>query len=527
MNIDNTIQGSAASKCKNQKNKSHAGDAGSQVTAKQSANLPWSKPKDLKFDLLPVKPFEAILLPESIRDYVLDNAHRLDNTAPDFTAMAVIVSAASILGGSVEIQPKEFDDSWTLIPTLWGAAVSPPSAKKSPSLNNGTKLVDHVQKLILDKTNTAKELAFEMQSKITEEQIEEIKSEAEQLLREGKTQQATELLETVEDIKIPLPEERRVLVNDITPAQLVIRLSKNPKGILFFRDELSGLLSQTGKSHFEEIRPILLEGFNASNTPYLQERVGREDVYIPRLIISMLGGIQPDLLVKELKARDSGQSNDGLLERLIQFMVYPDHNQAKNVDKPADEAAKDRTNSVFEHLARLSNSEETVRFSFSAEAQKRWNKWSEKMIEKEQTASSDWQAIYGKYRALAAKVALVLHLIEQAGETQEQPFNPDRKINFKTLEMAFKWVSYLESHAKRIIHYGKRHGRTSSAQILLDKLPKLGEKFTCHQLSQKGWGGLKTKEDRDMAITTLIECGYLHEQQSPKCLLIHPDIIQR
>lgn len=71
----------------------------------------WPEPKQLKSDLLPVEEFDQELLPTPFRDFVADTSFRMDSSPLDYIGIAVMVAAASLIGGKVHIKPKE-NDNW-------------------------------------------------------------------------------------------------------------------------------------------------------------------------------------------------------------------------------------------------------------------------------------------------------------------------------------------------------------------------------------------------------------------------------
>jgi putative DNA primase/helicase len=74
------------------------------------------------------------MVPEPLREWVLDTSRRMDNAPPDFAAAAAIVVAGALLGRKVGVRPKRNDD-WTVIPNLWGGLVGLPASMKTPTLN--------------------------------------------------------------------------------------------------------------------------------------------------------------------------------------------------------------------------------------------------------------------------------------------------------------------------------------------------------------------------------------------------------
>ena len=96
---------------------------------------PWGEPEELTFDLEPVAPFDPALLPDVMRDFVMDISHRMQ-APPDFVAVSCLVSFGSIIGAGCAVRPKQTDD-WSELPNLWGAVIGGPSTMKSPTISAG------------------------------------------------------------------------------------------------------------------------------------------------------------------------------------------------------------------------------------------------------------------------------------------------------------------------------------------------------------------------------------------------------
>jgi Protein of unknown function (DUF3987) len=66
----------------------------------------------------------------------------------------------------------------------------------------------------------------------------------------------------------------------------------NPKGLLLFRDELSGFLHTMDRPGHETDRAFYCEAWNGTGT-FTYDRIGRGTMHIRAACVSVLGGIQP------------------------------------------------------------------------------------------------------------------------------------------------------------------------------------------------------------------------------------------
>lgn len=483
----------------------------------------WTSPKELKSELVPVAPFDACLLPAAIRAYVMDYAARMDNAAPDYAAISVMIAAGAVIGGAAQIQPKRNDTGWKLVPNLWGSAIGYPSAMKTPSLKCGLDLLAHSQK-VLDRDFMRLQSRYEAEKAIhgarradIEARIEAATQAANSALSAGEDEDyeaaVSELMHLQESLKAEPdePKSRELMVNDATVESLAIMANNNPMGIMVFRDELSGWLASLDSPQRPNDRAFYLEGFSCGS--YKQSRVSRAPLKIDRLIVSLLGGIQPGKLAPILASRASGDGDDGLLERIIQMSVFPDLS-GEYRDTAPNLAAESRAKSAFETLAGIDTA---AVYTFSEDAQKIWDEWAAGHKKREQSASSDWQGILGKYPALCAKIALVHHILIEADgiDYENEAFSPALKVSTDSLCCALRWMQYLESHATRITTYFRAEKEMIPAITLRDRLSQLSPSFTRNSLGQKDWQHLKSKDGRESAIEQLIKTGHIREVITP------------
>lgn len=477
------------------------------------ANQQWQPPLELKSNLCPVMPFDAELLPQSMRGYVTDYAARMDNAAPDFAAISVMIAAGALIGGTAEIQPKKNDSGWRLVPNLWGSAIGYPSAMKTPSLKCGLSLLDHAQKTI-NREFAKRQKRYDAEILVAKARNSKLEIEIEQAAEDGDIERVAELREMVSEQTPSAPKYRELMVNDSTVEAIAIMMENSPLGILVFRDELSGWIAALDNPQRAHERAFYLEGFSCGQ--FKQSRVGRGKVNIDRLIVSLSGGIQPGKLAPILASRASGSGDDGLLERIIQMSVFPDL-IGEYSDRAPDLSAEQCAKSVFEALTDMGNdSDEPVTFKFDDNAQTIWTEWATGHKQRERAADTDWQGILGKYPALCAKLALICHLIDEAARSHcGEAFRPSKLISEFSIRRAIHWMQYLVSHAARITSYFQAEKALLPATTLRDRLPQLAPVFTRLSLGQKDWKHLTTKEEREIAITQLLKTGHIKEVSIP------------
>ncbi|WP_181257856.1 DUF3987 domain-containing protein [Vibrio splendidus] len=477
------------------------------VFTPESNKTDWNKPKPLVNEVSVAPPFTSDLLPSSMYQFASCEAQRMDNAPTVFIGTSLIVSIGSLIGQSVDIQPKKLDIGWKVNPNLWGMVIGTPSMKKTPCLEVAISFLHEVQRELIDPMNVANAEYAGAQNKLIESQIAEMKTELDSLISEGCEKEAKSLTEKIANTKESRALKRSLVANDTTTQALQIKLVDNPNGILLSRDELTGWFYDLGKQGRESDRAMYLQAFNASKTPYEVERVGRENIVIPSMTVSILGGIQPSRLSEILEERSSGKGNDGLFER-FQLSVFPEANQSYYTDIAPDLKHKEIVSDIFMKLAQIEPNEANT-CKYDGEAQALWGSWSEESALLVGTMDESWQALKGKHPALLAKLSLIFHLVEEAENCQSEGFTFSKVIRKHHLERAIKWLTYLDLHMKKIIQFGQNEGKLTSAQTLLGKLKEFDQTFSNRDVSQKGWSNLTTNKQRDSAFEELTTAGYI------------------
>jgi putative DNA primase/helicase len=458
------------------------------------------EPRPLPPDLPSVLPCREDLLPDQLRPWLVDTARRMQ-CAIDYPAMATIVVLSSLVAKSVRIRPKAHDDDWVVIPNLWGLGVGSPSQFKSPALEEALRLVYSIQRELTSEWRALHgKWKGEQKRAVLVEKINEERAAA-MLADDMATDTSSILISTLGDE----PRHRRLIVNDASStASLVKVLESNLEGILVYRDEFSSVLKLLEKDL--EQRAFYLQGYDGNKS---YERIRTHGaVYIDRVCISALGGIQPGRLQKYVRASVEGrEGDDGLLQR-FSLTVWPDMSTSfENIDRPANADARDRAFTVYKRLANLPmGTEEDCCLRFDASAQARFDEWRtefETRLRAEQMHPAV-QSHLGKYRKLLPALALLFEAINSP--------HP-RAVGLASFELALCWVEYLETHARRVYWPVADTSAVVAAKALLDALRrgKVAKTFSQREVYVNDWKDLKLP-DVKKAVALLVRYGWLRHE---------------
>ncbi len=477
----------------------------------------WPEVREIKADLPPVPPFDGTaLLPPILRDFVLDEADRMP-CSPDYIAAALIVALGSVIGARAALKPKRRDD-WIVTPNLFGGVVGDPASKKTPAIGTVMRFLDRLeakQSEILKE----KQKVFEGE-KLAHAAHQAAIAAAMKKAASGSKADAPAMAAAVADMTaLEAPEEptvRRFRTSDATVAKLGDMLSKNPAGMLVFRDELVGLLASWDREGNEGDRTFYLEGWNGTGS-YSIDRVGRGSLLVPNLCLGVFGGVQPDLLEKYLGGIVNSMDNDGRIQR-FQVLVFPDATAWEWRDRYPVKGAREAVRDAFDRLAEFdpvldgaapaNDFVKLPHFHLSDAAQELFIEWSQALYGTKIAAESNslMRQHLAKFEKLFCALALILHLAEGVVA---------HEVGVDAALRAAAWCDYLEAHARRVYALVEV-GQVNTARMLGRRLAekKLVDGFTARDVVRKGWAGMGSSAQAEMALAVLEEHGWVVGDES-------------
>lgn len=495
--------------CSNRKGEDLLNWLGKGIKNSVHIDEPWEDPISLPEGLPPVAALDPEMIPEPLREWLLDIAERMQ-IPPDFSTASAIVVLSSLAGRKIGILPKQKDD-WLVVPNLWGAVVGRPSLLKSPAIAQVMKPLD---RLIADASQKhdaalANYKLSEMAAKAKKDALQK------KLNREAaKNANLDEFLEDLQLDNLKGPTLVRYKTEDGTVAKIGEILLENPNGILIHRDELTGWLKSLDKDGREGDRQFFLESWNGSGS-FIVDRIARGTLHIPALCLSILGGVQPGPLSSYIyQALKGGAGDDGLIQR-FQLLVWPDAPKAwKNIDRWPDTKAKNRAYDIFDKLSSYSHllepddlDTEIPSVRYSPDGQEVFNHWRANLESRLLTGdlSPAIESHLAKYRSLIPSLSLLFQLCQNLDLNLET-----HHVGREATEMAVKWSHYLETHAHRLYSSVASAG-LESARALLLKLQSgdVKDTFTLRDIYLKHWSKLATTEEVDRAVDILVLHGWL------------------
>lgn len=484
---------------------------GSPPQENQKKTEEWTDPKPLPGDLLPVMPFDLELLPDAFRARARDISGRM-SCPPDYSAVSLIIAAASVIGRRVAIRPKRHDD-WTVICNLWGCCVGRPGLMKTSAVQQG---IHPLRVLAKDANELYQQSAANRQAdkELAALKVKRMRKDIAAAVDSGEVgddELRRQLIQARNSEESEDTPARRYIVMDSTYEAVSDMLKESPNGFLQYRDELAGWWASLSRDGQENARSFWLEVWNGDGDYYI-DRVMRGRIYVPSNTVSVLGATQPGKLRAYLAGAIKGDStDDGMIQR-HQMLVWPDASpEWQQVDQWPDTNAKRDVVEVFRRLDRLEPSDvqaiqgdgdEFPFLRFDPSAQSAFDEWLGR-LERHLRSDKDpphLESHFSKYRSLIPSLALIFHLVD--GRTGS--------VGIDSVSRAIRWGEYLATHARRA--YGGAHcSAIDGARRLLKKIVDgdLEQNFSIRDVYVAGWTGLTTSEEATAAVNLLADFGWV------------------
>jgi hypothetical protein len=250
---------------------------------------------------------------------------------------------------------------------------------------------------------------------------------------------------------------KRTYADDTTVESLVGILEDNPRGVLIYKDELTGWV----RSHDQykaggkgADRQHWLSVW--SNQAIVVDRKSRQGdpTYVERPWVSLVGGIQPAML-PEL----GGSMEDGLLDRFL--FAFPKHSHTDLSDSEIGADTEAQYADLYDKLSSLRMVEDETGqeapnvVPMSREARRLFKEIHDEIGREtlEPGFPLRLQGVWAKMRGYLARISLVLALCRSVEQ------NEPEEVEEQDVKNATRIVAYFKAHARRV--YGKLRATTS------------------------------------------------------------------
>jgi hypothetical protein len=415
--------------------------------------------------------------------FVIETSERL-STDPVFLALPMLASVAATIGNSRRI---ELWGGYRQPPILWLATVADSGTMKTPSMNAALQFIRQRQD----------EAFREYRAALADYEREKREHDRASRRRDAGAEEPTER-----------PVAERFVVDDVTIEGLGPILEQNPRGVLLARDELSGWLEgfdrySGGRGGGEASRWLSL----CNAEPLTVDRKLTGTIYVPSAAVSIFGGIQPKTLARALGQR---HVDNGLAQRFI--LASPPRRMKAIPKGDVNFATIEAVRSMFSTLGAIRPAEDGTPkvLDLEPEAAALWGRFYDAHAYETFTARGHVAAMLGKAEGWAARLALVFHVIAQAGA---DPARGDR-IRADSIEAGISVARWAAREWRRVFHGITSGAAPEDDASLREWIAKRGGVATARDVS-RGLARYRGPGQAEAALKRLTRSGAADWQASP------------
>jgi putative DNA primase/helicase len=330
----------------------------------------------------------------------------------DYVACSLLAGAASLIGDSRRVSAHA---EWQEPCILWIGLVGNPSSGKSPARD---RILSVLRQIELERARGFPELLRAWQTTAEAAKVAEAawKTAVETAVGRG---EPAPIKPASADVP-PQPTAPRLIVNDATVEKLAYLLAAERRGLMLHCDELARLLGSFDRyGGAGSDRAFWLEAFGGR--PYSVDRQkipGQQPLYVPALMVSIIGGIQPDRLSSMLLKSD----DDGLAARFLWTWPepVPPTRPKESIDGIALEAALCKLSSLQPDQTQDGEPRPRV-LPLTPRAYDFFHEWRIANAKAEAHLSGVTLSQHGKLPGLVMRIALVLEHLAWCGSGVPEP----------------------------------------------------------------------------------------------------------
>jgi hypothetical protein len=441
---------------------------------------------------LSYQPFPVQVLPEPLQSFVAQAAEAL-GCDPTFVALPALAVCAALVGNTRSIRLKK---DWTEPAILWTAIVGDSGTLKSPAIKQALGPVFRLQKRMRDEYESAHE------QYLSDKEIYDRKKK--DRVKKG---------EPPGD-----PPERpvcgRVVTSDVTIERLAGLLEDNPRGLLVWRDELSGWVGgftrykQKGSSDL----PNWLELYRGEALIVDRKTGDRPSLFVPRAAVSVTGGIQPGVLARVLTTEFF---DAGLVARLL--LACPPKRTKEWSEAEVAPEVRGAYEAMLESLLALdfdrSPTGERCPFAvrLTPEAKAAWVAFYRAWADEQTKAEGEVAAVLSKLEGTCARLALLFHLIPRAADRSD--CDPIEPASIEAGEALVRWFAY---EARRIYATLTESTEEKETRRLVEWVrSRPGGKATAKELQHSNGRKYPMGEHAEAALEALVGAGWGRWEDRP------------
>jgi hypothetical protein len=387
-------------------------------------------------------PFPVEVMPVVIQGIINETLKTL-NYPVDYTATGILYAASLGIGTTHKVELKKGHQANAI---LWCAIVGSSGVMKTHPLNFALRP-------ILDKDN---------------ENVKRYK----QALDLYKEYQAMDRKEKKEFGPMAAPQFTKTILSDTTIEALGVIHDVNRRGIGIYRDEFAGWFKNFSRYSSGSEVETWLTLWNGD--PLITDRKQGDKVFINESFVSVLGGIQPDLLDQ---ISSKGGDSNGFLSRILFAFPKGLVRQPWNYNDLSD-ATVNRYRHVIEKLLKLPD-DDTKILEFDPQAREMIMDWQSKLTESINDAAEPLKVPLAKIDTYGLRLCLIMQLLRWACDEGGK-----ESIGVESVKAGLKITDYFRVNAVEVHTYLQTTPLDKISKNTRDWYDQLTEKFTTKQAKE-------------------------------------------
>lgn len=242
------------------------------------------------------------------------------------------------------------------------------------------------------------------------------------------------------------PKRKQVFVDDATVEALTDALSDNPRGVLWLRDELAGLILDLDKYSGEKgsTKTRLMSAYDSGSWKVSRVNQGRTG-YIQHACLSIFGGIQPGALVDAFCGKDAAT---GFLPRFL-FVRFEQAEPALWTDHIFSNERKSELDRITRYLMSLdfNPNGQPQYIGVSGEAKELYVEWHNRLSRDAWAGlGDDDSSVLSKLRDQCLRLCLIIHLLEAATGIHDEL----TAVTSSTMSKAIQLADWFREHQRHV-----------------------------------------------------------------------------
>lgn len=362
--------------------------------------------------------FPVHTLPEGLR-WIVADIHATLGYPVDYTAAAALFALSVAIGTSVRIEAKT---GWTEHATLWQALVGRPGANKTHPLN-----------WMLGPLNDRDRKRAQAYGCAIHDY--------EQTKRAARDSDAE---------VPPEPQCEQHLVSDATPEALLEVLSRNPRGLGLYRDELAGWVADFGRYNQGGDVQLFLSIWSGQPVR-VNRKTSKQPLYVQRPFVSVCGTIQPGVLGTLIA---EGRGSNGFVDRIL--FAYPEVQDAPGwSDNECDPSVGSYWNSVIDRVLSIPPPDvgaDPLTLPLSPDAMRLWVEHHASITAGINALNKDGDEAKAQHRTKMMSYTLRLALIHAVATWAESnAHGMPAQVEAASMRAAIDLVGYFTSTADKVL----------------------------------------------------------------------------